>query len=504
MTFDMLAQEHGMPGSPWLAREVAARSSLERTLEADAVIVGAGITGALVARELTKRGLSVALLERRRIAGGTTGHSTAKITALHGTDWSRINRLHQLDDAVWEWASLNAAAPGRFDDIVAEYGLECGFRRLDGHLCERLGATDHTLANEWRALRAIGLDIEDAGPVGESPFGGVVALRLADQAQFDSAAFTLGLLEALPADRLTVFEASPVRSLARHDGSWVASTDGGSVRAPLAIMASLAPVRDPALLFARLYPYAHYALEANPADRADGLWMQVNGSGLTARPTNGAAGQWIFGGIRTRLGQRPDERAIYEQLFSDVDAETGGSQKTHWWSTHDFTTPDALPFVGRVGPHDGLYYIGGFGGWGMTKALVSATIVADEIEGTARGPLRRLLSPDRFHGFRAWPELLKENAHTANRLVFPTPAQKSATMPLEPMGLADGGEPPRCTHMGCRTKVNTAEHTLDCPCHGSRFASDGSPLYGPARRDVKIKAAEERTWTRAHRLTRFD
>lgn len=35
-----------------------------------------------------------------------------------------------------------------------------------------------------------------------------------------------------------------------------------------------------------------------------------------------------------------------------------------------------------------------------------------------------------------------------------------------------------CTHLGCI--VRPAEDGFHCPCHGSRFASDGSVLRGPA------------------------
>jgi Rieske Fe-S protein len=45
----------------------------------------------------------------------------------------------------------------------------------------------------------------------------------------------------------------------------------------------------------------------------------------------------------------------------------------------------------------------------------------------------------------------------------------------------------RCTHLGCIVHFNDAETAWECPCHGSRFAIDGSVIQGPANRPLERK-----------------
>jgi Rieske Fe-S protein len=41
-----------------------------------------------------------------------------------------------------------------------------------------------------------------------------------------------------------------------------------------------------------------------------------------------------------------------------------------------------------------------------------------------------------------------------------------------------------CPHLGCIVHWNAAEHTWDCPCHGSRFDRLGKAINGPTNADL--------------------
>ena len=78
-------------------------------MRVDTAVVGGGIAGVTTADKLAATGQTVALLERVPILNGVTGHTTAKVTSLHGLIYD-----HLIDDfgieRAQQYAQANQAA----------------------------------------------------------------------------------------------------------------------------------------------------------------------------------------------------------------------------------------------------------------------------------------------------------------------------------------------------------------------------------------------------------
>lgn len=67
-----------------------------------------------------------------------------------------------------------------------------------------------------------------------------------------------------------------------------------------------------------------------------------------------------------------------------------------------------------------------------------------------------------------------------------------ARQPILVMALAGGAYravDALCTHLGCRVGFNPNAQRIDCPCHGSSFATDGTVVTGPAARPLTTLVA---------------
>lgn len=134
----------------------------------------------------------------------------------------------------------------------------------------------------------------------------------------------------------------------------------------------------------------------------------------------------------------------------------------------------------------------------MAGRLLTAQITGEECAWSGLYDPRRLRT-----AVREAPALLKTQAEVARHFVGdrlrPTPPAEALPPGEGAVVRAGGGRlavyrdeegalhavSPRCTHLGCLVDFNAAERAWECPCHGSRFGTDGRVLEGPATKPLE-------------------
>ena len=478
---------------------------LEADLEVEVAVVGGGITGVLCALLLADDGVEVALIEANVLGGGVTGHTTAKLTSLHRLMYADL--VSSAGEAkARAHGSANQAGIATIDRLAGELGIDCDLRRrdhltyaLDREQCERVRA-------DADAAQALGLPAafqESAG----LPFPTAGAVRFGEQAEFHPRKFVLGVAGALRQRGVGLFEHTPALSVSDGDPCRV-RTPRGTLSARKVVVATHHPFLDRGLYFARMHPERSYAIAVSlRSPGPEGMFISAGEPtrSLRSHPVEGGE-LLLVGGEGHKVGHGGDTRERYAALEAWARERFDVLAVPFRWSSQDNMPADGLPFVGRLWPLSRhLYVATGFRKWGLAQAAPAAELLRDLIAGRDN-PLREVYDPQRIE-VRGAPSLAKENADVALRFfgdrIFNRAPASSPPGPDEGKIVSRRGRQvalardddgtlhavsARCTHLGCILAWNAAEHSWDCPCHGSRFAVAGDVLQGPAVKPLAREA----------------
>ncbi len=453
--------------SLWTATSEGARfDPLDAELTADVAVLGGGITGVTAALLLQEAGLDVVLLEADRIGSGVTGHTTAKLTSLHGLSYAKLIRDSGEDVARAYWEA-NEAGIEIVRRLAERLAIDCGLRERDNFTyAEDEGHRDEIEA-EVRAARLVGAPAELVTSL-DLPFPVTAAVRLPSQGEFHPLRYLHGLVERFASEGGRVHEATRAVDVHGSDPYWVSTDRGPAVKAGWVIVATHFPFLDRGLFFARQHASRSYVLAYRPASDPPGamyLSAEDTPHSIRTHPVDGEE-LLVIGGEGHKVGEGETGRR-YERLASWAADRFDVGEPLYRWSAQDNMPVDGVPFIGRLTPRsERLLTATGYRKWGLAVGSAAAALLSDTVLGAAqRQSWAAAFDSSRLRPRAALPTLLKENAGVARHFVGDRITNAGA---------------PRCTHLGCLLAWNAAEESWDCPCHGSRFATDGSVLQGPA------------------------
>ena len=489
---------------------------LDKDTTADVCIIGGGIAGILAAYQIAERGFQVAVVEANRVCAGVTGYTTAKVTSAHSLIYSKLMDTAGPKSAQ-AYADANQWGVQWVAGVAESLKIDCDLSRRAMLLYGETEDERNQLQAELDACRNVGLPVNWTDEVA-LPIKTVGAVRYEDQVQFHPRKFVLGLAEKLANFGGKIYEQTRALEVKEGEPCEVV-TDHGTIRSRWIVVASHFPIYDPAMYLARLAQYRDYAVAAQVrGPLAEDMSIGVSEQAMSFRTQPYHDGELlVVSGETHKTGQEPDTRKRYESLENYVREHFDVIDIPYRWSTQDNSTPDSMPYIGRISPRAKYCLVTtGYNAWGMSTAAFSGSILADLISGR-ENEWADAFDPNRFKGFESLKATVKENVNAVKHLVGDkfSDAEKMRPEDLQPgqgaiLKVEDDkvavcrdsqgqihAVSPICTHIGCDIAWNPAEESWDCPCHGSRFSMDGHVIQGPAVKDlapkmIKIEANDAR------------
>lgn len=426
--------------SVWQQTALPRFPRLDGDIKTDVLIIGGGIAGILTAYFLHQSGIKYILVEKNRICGENTQNTTAKITVQHGLIYNQLLRSYG-ETAAKQYFIANTAAFEQYGELCRN--IQCDYEIKDNFV---YSSDSQKLEKEMNALQKIGCRAEFCKEI-PLPNQTAGAVKFPQQAQFNPIKFVAAI-----ADGLKIYEQTFVREMI----GCTAVTDRGRVIADKVVCATHFPfVNKHGGYFVKLYQSRSYVIALENAQNVGGMYVDDNDAGLSFRDYGDLL---LLGGGGGRTGGK---NGAWDELRSFAHHYYPQSREKFFWAAQDCMSLDGIPYIGQYSRRTSDFYVEtGFNKWGMTGAMLSAMIVSDMLMGR-KNEFAELFNPSRSI---LRPQLFVNVFETVLNLL--TPSKKV------------------CPHMGCALKWNQAEHSWDCPCHGSRFSEDRKVLNNPANGDM--------------------
>jgi glycine/D-amino acid oxidase-like deaminating enzyme/nitrite reductase/ring-hydroxylating ferredoxin subunit len=498
-----MASDSGATSSFWMEVSVPEYAALAENCSADVCIVGAGIAGLSSAYHLLQEGRQVVVLDDGPVGSGETGRTTAHLSNAFDDRYHHVESQHgeEISRLV---AQSHTAAIDRIEAIVRHEGIDCDFRRVHGYLFAPPDASQDELEKELHAAHRAGLtDVTrvDAPPGPAQPLG--PALLFPRQGQIHPLAYLRGLAQRIVSLGGRIHCGTHVVEVEDGQPTHVKTQDGYVVSAAATVVATNTPINNRFIIHTKQAAYRTFVVGLRVAkdsmpwaqwwDTLDPYhYVRIAGH------LDDAHDLLIVGGEDHKTGQKDDAEVRFERLAAWARARFPVIDRPLYrWSGQVMEPVDGLAFIGRNPGDHHVFIVTGDSGNGMTHGTIAGMLLSDLMVGR-ENPWARAYDPSR-KSLKAVGEFAKENVNVALQykdwFTSGSAGKVGAIAPGEGAVVrhhlhkvavyrdtqgAVRAFDATCPHLGCIVDWNSTEKSWDCPCHGSRFDTQGRVINGPA------------------------
>jgi glycine/D-amino acid oxidase-like deaminating enzyme len=363
---------------------------LRRDVRTDVLVVGAGVSGALVAEALASQ-YRVIIVDRRGPVKGSTAASTALVEYEIDTPLTLLGRQIGDADAARAWRRSHLALHA-LSARTRELGIDCDQVNRDTLYLAGNVLNAAKMEREWEARRAIGLEAELLGRTAlRDRFGIDRAAAVLSHGDFalDPRRLTSGYLRAAIAAGARPYAPVEVTDIEVHRGGVTAATkDGPAISAHTVIFATGYEVPKV------VPPDGHrivstFAIATRPQRRnlwpGEALIWEASDPYLYVRTT--ADGRVICGGEDEDFADEEKRDALIGRKAAAIGRKLKRMLPAldvtpqYQWAGSFGTTATGLPLIGAVPRKPHCWAILGFGGNGITYSRIAADIVSAALAG---------------------------------------------------------------------------------------------------------------------------